>query len=272
MKSMNLNIYFAIVIAILFASCGGSGSSDKKKSGDFNLAVEKTLSGPFSESYEVTNAVLKISEEAFGTKLLVEIKRTSSELPLNPNDAQVCGVGAGKTFEWCISADILGESNLPIETNLDKYGYEPFEKALSLKDGETIWLEFSLGYDSELEKEPSKAKKVKLTSSMEERDLSSSTSSVSSDNDDNSTVESSGNEDWDAVLKSYESYIDQYIKLAKKAKNGDASAMTEYVSMMEKASDLATKMQNAGDDLSSTQMAKFVKLQTKLANAALEMQ
>jgi len=47
--------------------------------------------------------------------------------------------------------------------------------------------------------------------------------------------------------------------------------MTEYVSMMEKASDLADKMSNAGNDLSATQMAKFVKLQTKLANAAANM-
>jgi hypothetical protein len=41
--------------------------------------------------------------------------------------------------------------------------------------------------------------------------------------------------------------------------------------MMEKATDLAEKMENAGDELSTTQMAKFVKLQTKLANAAVEM-
>ena len=101
---------------------------------------------------------MKISEQSFGTKLLVEIKRTSADLPLDPNDALVCGVGAGKSFEWCISADILGESNMPVETNLDKYSYDPFEKSLSLKSGETIWLEFSLGYNSELETDPSTKK------------------------------------------------------------------------------------------------------------------
>jgi hypothetical protein len=267
-------IAIAVMTAFLMTACGGSDSSDnsdssdKKKSGDFPLEVEKTVSGAFSESFEVTNAVLKISEESFGTKLLVEIKRTSADLPLDPNDAQVCGVGAGKSFEWCISADVLGESNMPVETNLDKYGYDPFEKSLSLKSGETIWLEFSLGYNSELETDPSKAKKVKLTSSLEERDMSGYSSSSSSST---SSSSNSGSEDWDAVLKSYENYIDQYIKLMKKAKNGDASAMTEYVEMMEKATDLAEKMESAGDDLSTSQMNKFLKLQTKLANAAMEM-
>jgi hypothetical protein len=265
-KTIN-TIVIAVMTAFLMIACGGSGNSDKKKSGDFPLEVDKTIGGAFSESFEVTNAVLKISEQSFGTKLLVEIKRTSADLPLDPNDAQVCGVGAGKSFEWCISADILGESNMPVETNLDKYSYDPFEKSLSLKSGETIWLEFSLGYNSELETDPSKAKKVKLTSSLEKRDMSGYSSSSSS----TSSNSNSGSEDWDAVLKSYENYIDQYIKLMKKAKNGDASAMTEYAAMMEKATDLAEKIESAGDELSTAQMNKFMQLQAKLANAAMEM-
>ena len=44
--------------------------------------------------------------------------------------------------------------------------------------------------------------------------------------------------------------------------------MTEYAKMMEKATDLAEKMENSDDDLSASQMTRFVKLQTKLANAA----
>lgn len=54
-------IAIAVMTAFLMTACGGSGSSDKKKSGDFPLEVEKTVSGAFSESFEVTNAVLKIS-------------------------------------------------------------------------------------------------------------------------------------------------------------------------------------------------------------------
>lgn len=102
-------------------------------------------------------------------------------------------------------------------------------------------------------------------------ETTSSDNSSSNDSYSNSSSKSVSNEDWDAVLKSYESYIDQYIKLMKKAQNGDMDALTEYASMMEKATDLSEKMSNAGNDLSTSQMAKFVKLQTKLANAAADM-
>jgi ABC-type glycerol-3-phosphate transport system substrate-binding protein len=80
------------------------------------------------------------------------------------------------------------------------------------------------------------------------------------------------NEDFDAVLKSYETYIDKYIALMKKAKNGDASALADYPAMMKSATDLQTKLGSAGDKLSTAQMTKFVELQNKLVKAASEIQ
>ena len=251
-----------LTICLLTACGGGNKKASSAKTGDFPLEIEKIVSGPFSESLEVTNAVLKISDQAFGSKLMVEVKRTSAELPLDPNDADVCGVRSGKSYSWCISADILGESNLPVETNLDIYGYKPFEQLLSLQSGESVWLEFSTR-DKDLKNDPSKAKKVKLMSSVEyENRTISGTVSTSSKN---------GSEDWDAILKSYEAFIDKYISLMKKASSGDMSALAEYPEYMEKAMDLSEKLGNAGSNLSSAQAAKFVKLQTKLANAAANM-
>lgn len=253
---------------IFLSSCGGGGGTVQEvKDNSTKLEITSKISGAFSENFVVTNAVLKTSSDPYGSKLLVEVKRTSTKFSFGVEKAQVCGVGAGKEYTYCISADILDETGIPIETNLDKYGYEPFEKCLSLNTDETIWFEFSLGYSSTLKENPEKAKKVKLNSSLEKNDVSSSSSS-SNDNSSLSTNESTSDEDWDKVLKSYESYINQYIKLMKKAQSGDASALTEYASMMEKATDLADKMSNAGDDLSASQLAKFLKLQTKLANAA----
>ena len=267
------NCFIALIAICVMSACGGSGNSNKKGSsektaGDFPLEVEKTVTGPFSESIEVTNAVLKISEGYFGTKLMVEVQRTSAELPFDPNDADVCGSRSGKSYQWCISADILGESNLPVETNLGIYGYTPFEQLPSLKNGETVWLEFSMN-SKELEKEPSKAKKVKLASKVEYEDRTvSGTFPVSSESETSSVSSKSKSEDWDAVLKSYEEFIDQYIKLLKKSQTGDMSALTEYAKYMEKASDLSEKLENANDELTSAQAAKFLKLQAKLANAA----
>src|SRR5690606_31855293 len=41
--------------------------------------------------------------------------------------------------------------------------------------------------------------------------------------------------DWDKLLVDYEAYIDQYIKLFKKAQNGDNTALVEYPGLLEKA-------------------------------------
>jgi len=49
------------------------------------------------------------------------------------------------------------------------------------------------------------------------------------------------------------------------------SATTEYVKMMEKANELGEKLANADDELTSAQLAKYMKLQTKLMNAAAGM-
>ena len=81
-----------------------------------------------------------------------------------------------------------------------------------------------------------------------------------------------GNNNIDEYLKSYEEYVDQYIKLMKKAKDGDVSAMTEYAEYMEKATDLSEKMEKAESEMSSAQMTKFLKIQTKLTQAAANMQ
>ena len=80
-----------------------------------------------------------------------------------------------------------------------------------------------------------------------------------------------GNNNIDEYLKSYEEYVDQYIKLMKKAKDGDVSAMTEHAEYMEKATDLSEKMEKAESEMSSAQMAKFLKIQAKLTQAASSM-
>lgn len=96
------------------------------------------------------------------------------------------------------------------------------------------------------------------------------TEEVSEEKEDVATTSKSNN-DIDAYLKSYEEYVDQYIKMMKKAKDGDMSAMTEYAEYMEKATELSEKMEKAESEMSSAQMAKFMKIQAKLSQAAANM-
>ena len=94
-------------------------------------------------------------------------------------------------------------------------------------------------------------------------------SGVSEDGDDE-VSSSSDSEDWDALLDSYEKFVDKYISYMKKAASGDLSAISEYTSLMEKAEEIGDKLDKAGDDLSTSQMARYMKINEKMTKAAFE--
>lgn len=82
-----------------------------------------------------------------------------------------------------------------------------------------------------------------------------------------SASSSSGSEDWDKILDEYEEFVNDYIKLFKKAQSGDMSAMTEYVSVLEDAQSLANKLEGASSDLSSSQLSRYQKILSKMTSA-----
>ena len=89
----------------------------------------------------------------------------------------------------------------------------------------------------------------------------------------NNTIESTvvttvvGN-DVDAMLASYEKYVDKYIATMKKVKAGDPTAMLEYAKLLKQAQDLQKKLDKMKDDMSDAQMARLLKINKKLAKAA----
>lgn len=87
-------------------------------------------------------------------------------------------------------------------------------------------------------------------------------------NEEEVVVSTTNSTDWDRYLDSYEEFIDKYIQLLKKSQSGDMSALIEYAEYMEKANDLQSKMEKAKGDLSTSQIKRFMDLQTRLANAA----
>ena len=86
------------------------------------------------------------------------------------------------------------------------------------------------------------------------------------------TSSSSGSEDWDALLDSYEKYVDKYVSLVKKAAKGDMTALAEYPSLMEKAQEFSDKLQNAEGDMSASQWTRYNNISMKMMKAAQEMQ
>jgi C4-type Zn-finger protein len=160
---LTTGLLFAMTAA-LFTSCGGGDekTTEERKPKDYTLTVEKALGGDFSKYFEVTKATLKIEE--IGSKLMVEVKRTDAEFEgVDVNHMKFENEGSEK-YVYDITADLLGENDVPVETSLKSSNSDGFAKLRSMKSGETAWLEFDAG--READKNPTKAKKVKLSSTL----------------------------------------------------------------------------------------------------------
>ncbi|MBM3448626.1 MAG: hypothetical protein FJX90_05925 [Bacteroidetes bacterium] len=115
----------------------------------------------------------------------------------------------------------------------------------------------------------SAAQSTNSTSSSTETSTETTTSDASASTSTSSS--SSSTEDWDAILNDYEEYVNQYIKFMKAAQKGDASAMSEYPAMLEKANSLNSKLTSGQGTMSSAQASRLLKIQNKMASAAAGM-
>lgn len=71
-------------------------------------------------------------------------------------------------------------------------------------------------------------------------------------------------------LKEYEEFVDAYIALAKKAKNGDTAAVTELASLLEKAQSTGNKIEGLKNDISASDWVRYARIQAKLMKASAE--
>lgn len=243
----------------------------RKKKDEITVKPKSTtLKGDLKDYFEVVDKdyKIKVEEGSFMVTgmITVEVKRTDKNFDFPTDNINPFGTNGSEDYHVGFGIEIFDESGPVVVSNATSggmsgpYSSDDVISLMKLGKGETGFIRWSV--DGEKLKDLTS---FQLSSALE-KSSSSGISSTSS-----SSISSKGSEDWDALLKSYENYIDQYIKLMKKAKGGDMSAMTEYAEMMEKAVDLQEKMENAGDEFSATQMAKFTKLQAKLATAAAEM-
>lgn len=100
-----------------------------------------------------------------------------------------------------------------------------------------------------------------LTASMNANAATTSAMTTSS------VAAASSSSDWDSILDSYEKYVNEYIAVYKKVQAGDMSAYSKMASLMEKYQKLAEQLENASDELTSSQLARFQKINAKLAKA-----
>lgn len=273
------------IVAICLASCGGKKNSEETE--EIVLTPETTqIKGDLGDYFEVVEKEYTVTND-FGDMVSIEVKRTDTDYSFDLKGVEPYGTyGKGVTGNAGFGIEILDEKGNVIEKVAatasglgGMYSSDDMKEALKLKAGETGTVRWSFHFDSD--KKPAK---FRLTSAYEEVDSSDWDSDSSSSSDDESSSSdddddtdsysssSSGSQDWDALLNSYEEYVDKYISYMKKAAKGDMSALAEYPALMEKAQEFSKKMENAQGDMSASQWARYMKITNKMTQAAANMQ
>lgn len=247
------------VSLLLLSAC--TGNSSQKKTASTTLKPGQTnVKGDLSDYFEVVEKDYEVENNSMFNVINVELKRIGDDLPFDADRANPFGVdGMGEYQEDShvgFGIEILDEKENVVfmkqatGSGIDgSYSSKDIENIIRLKNGETGIVRWSVN-----DKVMKEGKTFRITSALKREKGSASNSNKSSS-------------EWDQVLDSYEKYIDQYAKLYKKAQAGDMSAMTEYASMLEEANDLSSKLNGAKSDMSTAQIARFTKLQSKLISA-----
>lgn len=272
-----------VCLAIVFASCGGKKSSGENEK--IVLTPETTqIKGDLGDYFDVVDKEYTVTDK-WGNLVSIEVMRTDVAFAFDLKGVEPYGTsGKGITGHAGFGIEIIDEDGNVIEKTAatasglsGMYSSDDMKEALKLKAGETGTVRWSFHFDSD--KKPAK---FRLTSSYEEVDSSNWDSDSSSSDDDDSlssddddsygNSSSSGSQDWDELLNSYEEYVDKYIAYLKKASKGDMTALSESATLMQKAQEFSDKMENAEGSMSASQWSRYMKITNKMLNAAQELQ
>jgi len=109
---------------------------------------------------------------------------------------------------------------------------------------------------------------VTETGIQQETTTSNESQQVTNENVNSSSESSSASE----MLKTYESFVDEYIDALKKLDKGSASkAMASLTNMLTKAQELQRQLDDRKSELTENEVARLLKIEAKLAKAANEM-
>lgn len=236
-------------------------------------AKSKTIKGELGDYLVLNNSATKVNfkELDFVDNQVWEVKlnvlRTDKPLPYDPSELHGNYSSLGMT--------IFNKAGQPISgLNTAKCsGHRLIEEILTLKSGQDGWVTFDL-YKGEkfdegvIDDWSSFEVNSEIKFDRDVQKTSTTFDEVNSDNGDNSKA-SMNDDDFDQMMDDYEDYIDEYIKFYKKAMNGDLTALSNYPKMLEKAEAMDKSMSAAQGDMTAKQVARFLKIQLKLTNAAL---
>lgn len=140
------------------------------------------------------------------------------------------------------------------------------------KGGGEVWISFQKYHDYGVEQYPEGLASFSISSKDDEKHEGGQESSSYDSGSEPSSSDSkdAGSGDYDRMLDDLEAYVDSYVKLYKKSKNGDASAIADYADAYEKAIDLQGSLKDAEGEMSTGQLARLMKIELKLAAEVLK--
>lgn len=234
-----------------------------------------TLRGDLKDYFEVVDKEYTLTDNMFGKMITVELRKTQ-ETPFDKSTTTTYGtsgydvhrfIGYGiKIFDK--EDNIIEQSPATADGTQGPYSRDDVLIFLTIEVGETSIIRWTLDTDDEKILETFSS--FEITSATEDVSNTSSnwgTQEKTSAEPKKNDKKASGSSNWDSILNDYEKYVDDYIKVIKKANNGDMDALIDAASMLETAQSLSEKLENAEDDLSSTQLSRYAKITSKIATA-----
>ena len=293
-----LSVLFTMVVALSMVSCNEGGLFRKPTT---ISPVSESINGALGEYYSIVNHDYKVLDGV----VRIDLKRIKDGFPAPWQKNTLLGYSDGCyeptfTVEFLDEAgNVVSKSTTDIVTQNDELRF-----LVANREGESSTITFhvngnnvnkfrvnslfevhetdrqsiissepDLGFD---EIDTTATDLIEAADSIEE-DLIDQAADIIEEHIDaavetlEETIPTSNGKKWDKLLDEYEQYVDSYIKLMKKAKSGDMSAITEYASMLENAERLSDEIEKDQGEMSSAQLKRYTKITQKLTNAALEM-
>ncbi len=255
MRKMKTTItaFSMALLALTIASCGSVKMEHEVSPTEVKGGMKQYIdvaSGPYkltvSENHRDLRLTLKLVSKETTDKSFVEVHN----LMMGPIEVQ-----------------LLDDAGVPLSSGGVLHYMEGSDKlATLLKEGEENFFKFEGSITEEALKNLSTTKFL-LNTKANEFEAEESTSTDNSSSSTSSSSKTYSSADIDAMLDSYDSYTDKYIKFYKKAMKGDAAALSEYPALMEKAEEFSNKLEQADGDLTGAQMARMMEIQQKLMSA-----
>lgn len=285
---MKKGVLFAAVVALVstLVACGpGEPTAEDYQSFSPKLSTttikaDGDVKGELSDYVKIKNTEAKVNFLELTNAEWVDLEHKQVwEIKLNVERTS-------KDLEWDIETlngnytelvmTIFDASGQPVAglEPVGCYGHGLVDDVLSLNGGEDGWVTFTIEMgdypDEDIIKNWSTFTIDSKVGFVKEDDGSSSDSDIEDADDEDLAALSE--EEYDEMLDDYEDFVDEYIKFYKKAKEGDVNAISSYPALLEKAEKLDGKFEraNKNDHLTSKQVSRYIEIQKKMMNAAME--